>query len=188
MLPILLPEDNILARFVGKQNLDNFGETVAKFGGHIAKYYQNLSGIQINNAATNNIITDLRRLIAFLPEIQEVGMKTLTEFSSEISNFGWNLWQFFSYTSQVQDPTPLDVLCQNVVQSITALREYIEQFRQAGQDCVAGFLEGVAGNESLETVKTSGANFGNAFLNGFRNVTGWAFSVDGDDRRWMGCY
>lgn len=168
-----LPEDNILARFVGKQNLDNFGETVAKFGGHIAKYYQNLSGIQINNAATNNIITDLRRLIAFLPEIQEVGMKTLTEFSSEISNFGWNLWQFFSYTSQVQDPTPLDVLCQNVVQSIAALREYIEQFRQAGQDCVAGFLEGVAGNESLETVKTSGANFGNAFLNGFRNVTGW---------------
>lgn len=168
-----LPEDNILARFVGKQNLDNFGETVAKFGGHIAKYYQNLSGVQINNAATNNIITDLRRLIAFLPEIQEVGMKTLTEFSSEISNFGWNLWQFFSYTSQVQDPTPLDVLCQNVVQSITALREYIEQFRQAGQDCVAGFLEGVAGNESLETVKTSGANFGNAFLNGFRNVTGW---------------
>lgn len=168
-----LPEDNILARFVGKQNLDNFGETVAKFGGHIAKYYQNLSGIQINNAATNNIITDLRRLIAFLPEIQEVGMKTLTEFSSEISNFGWNLWQFFSYTSQVQDPTPLDVLCQNVVQSIAALREYIEQFRQAGQDCIAGFLEGVAGNESLETVKTSGANFGNAFLNGFRNVTGW---------------
>lgn len=168
-----LPEDNILARFVGKQNLDNFGETVAKFGGHIAKYYQNLSGIQINNAVTNNIITDLRRLIAFLPEIQEVGMKTLTEFSSEISNFGWNLWQFFSYTSQVQDPTPLDILCQNVVQSITALREYIEQFRQAGQDCVAGFLEGVAGNESLETVKTSGANFGNAFLNGFRNVTGW---------------
>lgn len=168
-----LPEDNILARFVGKQNLDNFGETVAKFGGHIAKYYQNLSGIQINNAATNNIITDLRRLIAFLPEIQEVSTKTLTEFSSEISNFGWNLWQFFSYTSQVQDPTPLDVLCQNVVQSITALREYIEQFRQAGQDCVAGFLEGVAGNESLETVKTSGANFGNAFLNGFRNVTGW---------------
>lgn len=168
-----LPEDNILARFVGKQNLDNFGETVAKFGGHIAKYYQNLSGIQINNAATNNIITDLRRLIAFLPEIQEVSTKTLTEFSSEISNFGWNLWQFFSYTSQVQDPTPLDVLCQNVVQSITALRKYIEQFRQAGQDCVAGFLEGVAGNESLETVKTSGANFGNAFLNGFRNVTGW---------------
>lgn len=168
-----LPEDNILARFVGKQNLDNFGETVAKFGGHIAKYYQNLSGIQINNAVTNNIITDLRRLIAFLPEIQEVGMKTLTEFSSEISNFGWNLWQFFSYTSQVQDPTPLDVLCQNVVQSIAALREYIEQFRQAGQDCVAGFLEGVAGSESLETVKTSGANFGNAFLNGFRNVTGW---------------
>lgn len=168
-----LPEDNILARFVGKQNLDNFGETVAKFGGHIAKYYQNLSGIQINNAATNNIITDLRRLIAFLPEIQEVSTKTLTEFSSEISNFGWNLWQFFSYTSQVQDPTPLDVLCQNVVQSITALREYIEQFRQAGQDCVAGFLEGVAGSESLETVKTSGANFGNAFLNGFRNVTGW---------------
>lgn len=168
-----LPEDNILARFVGKQNLDNFGETVAKFGGHIAKYYQNLSGIQINNATTNNIITDLRRLIAFLPEIQEVSTKTLTEFSSEISNFGWNLWQFFSYTSQIQDPTPLDVLCQNVVQSITALREYIEQFRQAGQDCVAGFLEGVAGNESLETVKTSGANFGNAFLNGFRNVTGW---------------
>lgn len=168
-----LPEDSILARFVGKQNLDNFGETVAKFGGHIAKYYQNLSGIQINNAATNNIITDLRRLIAFLPEIQEVSMKTLTEFSSEISNFGWNLWQFFSYTSQVQDPTPLDMLCQNVVQSIAALREYIEQFRQAGQDCVAGFLEGVAGNESLETVKTSGANFGNAFLNGFRNVTGW---------------
>lgn len=168
-----LPEDNILARFVGKQNLDNFGETVAKFGGHIAKYYQNLSGIQINNAATNNIITDLRRLIAFLPEIQEVSTKTFTEFSSEISNFGWNLWQFFSYTSQVQDPTPLDVLCQNVVQSITALREYIEQFRQAGRDCVAGFLEGVAGNESLETVKTSGANFGNAFLNGFRNVTGW---------------
>ena len=169
----LLPDDSILARFVGKQNLDNFGDTVAKFGGHIAKYYQNLSGIQINNAATNNIITDLRRLIAFLPEIQEVSTKTLTEFSSEISNFGWNLWQFFSYTSQVQDPTPLDVLCQNVVQSITALREYIEQFRQAGQDCVAGFLEGVAGSESLETVKTSGANFGNAFLNGFRNVTGW---------------
>lgn len=169
----LLPDDSILARFVGKQNLDNFGDTVAKFGGHIAKYYQNLSGIQINNAATNNIITDLRRLIAFLPEIQEVSTKTLTEFSSEISNFGWNLWQFFSYTSQVQDPTPLDVLCQNVVQSIAALREYIEQFRQAGQDCVAGFLEGVAGNESLETVKTSGANFGNAFLNGFRNVTGW---------------
>lgn len=169
----LLPDDSILARFVGKQNLDNFGDTVAKFGGHIAKYYQNLSGIQINNAATNNIITDLRRLIAFLPEIQEVSTKTLTEFSSEISNFGWNLWQFFSYTSQVQDPTPLDVLCQNVVQSITALREYIEQFRQAGQDCVAGFLEGVAGSESLKTVKTSGANFGNAFLNGFRNVTGW---------------
>lgn len=169
----LLPDDSILARFVGKQNLDNFGDTVAKFGGHIAKYYQNLSGIQINNAATNNIITDLRRLIAFLPEIQEVSTKTLTEFSSEISNFGWNLWQFFSYTSQVQDPTPLDMLCQNVVQSITALREYIEQFRQAGQDCVAGFLKGVAGSESLETVKTSGANFGNAFLNGFRNVTGW---------------
>lgn len=169
----LLPDDSVLARFVGKQNLDNFGDTVAKFGGHIAKYYQNLSGIQINNAATNNIITDLRRLIAFLPEIQEVSTKTLTEFSAEISNFGWNLWQFFSYTSQIQDPTPLDMLCQNVVQSIAALREYIEQFRQAGQDCVAGFLEGVAGNESLETVKTSGANFGNAFLNGFRNVTGW---------------
>ena len=169
----LLPDDSILARFVGKQNLDNFGETISKFGGHIAKYYQNLSGIQINNATTNNIVTDMRRLIAFLPEIQEVSTKTLTEFSSEISNFGWNLWQFFSYTSQVQDPTPLDVLCQNVVQSITALREYIEQFRQAGQDCVAGFLEGVAGNESLETVKTSGANFGNAFLNGFRKVTGW---------------
>lgn len=168
-----LPEDNILARFVGKQNLDNFGETVSKFGGHIAKYYQNLSGVQINNAATNNIITDLRRLIAFLPEIQEVSTKTLTEFSAEIANFGWNLWQFFSYTSQVQDPTPLDILCQNVVQSIAALREYIEQFRQAGQDCVAGFLEGVAGSESLETVKTSGANFGNAFLNGFRKVTGW---------------
>lgn len=169
----LLPDDSILARFVGKQNLDNFGETISKFGGHIAKYYQNLSGIQINNAATNNIITDMRRLIAFLPEIQEVSTKTLTEFSSEISNFGWNLWQFFSYTSQIQDPTPLDMLCQNVVQSIAALREYIEQFRQAGQDCVAGFLGGVAGNESLETVKTSGANFGNAFLNGFRNVTGW---------------
>ena len=169
----LLPNDSILARFVGTQNLDNFGDNVAKFGGHIAKYYQNLSGIQINNAATNNIITDLRRLIAFLPEIQEVSTKTFTEFGSEISNFGWNLWQFFSYTSQVQDPTPLDVLCQNVVQSITALREYIKQFRQAGQDCVAGFLEGVAGNESLETVKTSGANFGNAFLNGFRKVTGW---------------
>lgn len=169
----LLPDDSILARFVGKQNLDSFGDTVAEFGGHIAKYYQNLSGIQINNAATNNIITDLRRLIAFLPEIQEVSTKTLTEFGSEISNFGWNLWQFFSYTSQVQDPTPLDVLCQNVVQSIAALREYIEQFRQAGQDCVAGFLEGVAGSESLETVKTSGANFGNVFLNGFRNVTGW---------------
>lgn len=169
----LLPDDSILARFVGKQNLDNFGETVAKFGGHIAKYYQNLSGVQINNAATNNIITDLRRLIAFLPEIQEVSTKTLTEFSAEISNFGWNLWQFFSYTAQIQDPTPLDTLCQNVVQSIAALREYIEQFRQAGQDCIAGFLEGAASSESLETVKNCGANLGTAFLTGFRETTGW---------------
>lgn len=168
-----LPDDSILARFVGKQNLDNFGETVAKFGGHIAKYYQNLSGITVDNMATGGIITDLRRLIEFLPEVQAVSIKTLTEFSAEIANFGWNLWQFFSYTAQVQDPTPLDVLCQNVVQSITALREYIEQFRQAGQDCVAGFLEGVAGNESLETVKVSGANLGNSFLTGFRSVTGW---------------
>lgn len=168
-----LPDDNILARFVGKQNLDNFGETVAKFGGHIAKYYQNLSGITIGNMTTGSIITDLHRLIEFLPEVQAVSVKTLTEFSSEIANFGWNLWQFFSYTAQVQDPTPLDILCQNVVQSIAALREYIGQFRQAGQDCVAGFLEGVAGNESLETVKTSGSNLGNAFLIGFRSVTGW---------------
>lgn len=168
-----LPDDNILARFVGKQNLDNFGETVAKFGGHIAKYYQNLSGIAIDNMATGSIITDLHRLIEFLPEVQAVSVKTLTEFGSEIANFGWNLWQFFSYTAQVQDPTPLDILCQNVVQSIAALREYIGQFRQAGQDCVAGFLEGVAGNESLETVKTSGSSLGNAFLIGFRSVTGW---------------
>lgn len=169
----LLPDDSILARFVGKQNLDNFGATVSKFGGHIAAYYKNLSGIQINNAATNNIITDLRRLIAFLPEIQEVSTKTLTEFSAEISNFGWNLWQFFSYTAQVQDPTPLDTLCQNVVESIAALREYIEQFRQAGQDCIAGFLEGAASSESLETVKNCGANLGTAFLTGFRETTGW---------------
>lgn len=169
----LLPDDSILARFVGKQNLDNFGETVSKFGGHIAAYYKNLSGVQINNAATNNIITDLRRLIAFLPEIQEVSTKTLTEFSAEISNFGWNLWQFFSYTAQVQDPTPLDTLCQNVVESIAALREYIEQFRQAGQDCIAGFLEGAASSESLETVKNCGANLGTAFLTGFRETTGW---------------
>lgn len=168
-----LPDDSILARFVGKQNLDNFGETVAKFGGHIAKYYQNLSGITVDNMATGSIITDLHRLIEFLPEVQAVSIKILTKFSSEIANFGWNLWQFFSYTAQVQDPTPLDILCQNVVQSIAALREYIEQFRQAGQDCVAGFLEGVAGNESLETVKTSGANLGNSFLIGFRGVTGW---------------
>lgn len=168
-----LPDDSILARFVGKQNLDNFGETVAKFGGHIAKYYQNISGIAVDNMATGSIITDLHRLIEFLPEVQAVGIKTLTEFSSEIANFGWNLWQFFSYTSQVQDPTPLDVLCQNVVQSIAALREYIKQFRQAGQDCVAGFLEGVAGNESLKTVRTSGVNLGNAFLSGFRDITGW---------------
>nr|DAM61551.1 MAG TPA: tail tape measure [Caudoviricetes sp.] len=168
-----LPDDNILARFVGKQNLDNFGETVAKFGRHIAKYYQNLSGIAIDNMTTGSIITDLHRLIEFLPEVQAVSVKQLTEFSSEIANFGWNLWQFFSYTAQVQDPTPLDILCQNVVQSIAALREYIGQFRQAGQDCVAGFLEGVAGNESLETVKTSGSNLGNAFLIGFRGVTGW---------------
>lgn len=168
-----LPDDSILARFVGKQNLDNFGETVAKFGGHIAKYYQNLSGVQIDATTTSSIITDLRRLIAFLPEVQEISTKYLTEFSSEIANFGYNLWQFFSYTAQVQDPTPLDLLCQNVVQSIVALREYIEQFRQAGQDCVTGFLEGIAGNESLETVKTSGSNLGNAFLTGFRGVTGW---------------
>lgn len=168
-----LPDDSILARFVGKQNLDNFGETVAKFGGHIAKYYQNLAGITVDNMATGSIITDLRRLIEFLPEVQAVSVKTLTEFSAEIANFGWNLWQFFSYTAQVQDPTPLDVLCQNVVQSIAALRGYIEQFRQAGQDCVTGFLEGVAGNESLETVRTSGSNLGNAFLTGFRAVTGW---------------
>lgn len=168
-----LPDDSILARFVGKQNLDNFGETVAKFGGHIAKYYQNLSGVTVDNIATSSIITDLRRLIEFLPEVQAVSIKQLTEFSAEIANFGWNLWQFFSYTAQVQDPTPLDILCQNVVQSIAALREYIEQFRQAGQDCVTGFLEGVAGNESLETVRTSGSNLGNAFLIGFRSVTGW---------------
>lgn len=168
-----LPDDSILARFVGKQNLDNFGETVAKFGGHIAKYYQNLAGITVDNMATGSIITDLRRLIEFLPEVQAVSVKTLTEFSAEIANFGWNLWQFFSYTAQVQDPTPLDVLCQNVVQSIAALRGYIEQFRQAGQDCVTGFLEGVAGNESLETVRTSGSNLGNAFLTGFRAITGW---------------
>lgn len=168
-----LPDDSILARFVGKQNLDNFGETVAKFGGHIAKYYQNLGGVTVDNVATSSIITDLRRLIEFLPEVQAVSIKQLTEFSAEIANFGWNLWQFFSYTAQVQDPTPLDILCQNVVQAIAALRTYIDQFRQAGQDCVAGFLEGVAGNESLETVKASGSNLGNAFLIGFRGVTGW---------------
>ncbi len=96
--------------------------------------------------------------------------KTLVKRSKA---FGENLLAFFAFTELIPQPTPFDALCQNVVESIAALREYIEQFRQAGQDCIAGFLEGAASSESLETVKNCGANLGTAFLTGFRETTGW---------------
>ena len=168
-----IPDDGLLQSIVGKQGLDDFGKKLKKFGESMADYYSALDGITIDSTMTASLIADLNKLIEFIPNADGVNLDTITEFSEKIAEFGWNLWEFFSQTSQIQDPTPLDVLCQNVIRAVETLNTYVDKFKKAGEDCVAGFLEGISGDDSLRTVTNSGATLGDRFLKGFREVTGW---------------
>lgn len=168
-----LPEDNILKRLVGTQDLDNFGEKIKKLGEHMAAYYTSIADAPISGNYTSRLIADIKQLAALCTDLSTLDTGYLVSFSNEIADFGYNLWQFFSYTSQVQDPTPLDTLVSNVFIAVQTLQRYTEDFRKAGQDCVAGFLEGISGNDSLEKVSESGTTIGSTFLASFRKITGW---------------
>ena len=168
-----LPEDSILKRLVGTQNLDNFGEKIEKLGEHMAAYYMSIADTPISGNYTTRLIADIKQLAALCTDLKTLDTGYLVSFSNEISDFGYNLWQFFSYTSQVQDPTPLDTLVSNTLSAVETLHGYVDDFKRAGEDCANGFLEGISGSESLEKVSNSGTNIGGTFLTAFRKITGW---------------
>lgn len=168
-----LPDDGIIQWVQGKQGLDNFGDKLEDFGKSLAKYYNSISGTTIDSTQTSIILANLNRIIDFIPRVADLDMAGLVSFSDKLTDFSGGLVEFFADVATIESPTPLDLLCQNVVSSIAALNLYVDEFKKAGEDCVAGFLQGVAGDDALTQVGTSGETLGMKFLLGFRTVTGW---------------
>ena len=168
-----LPDDGIIQWVQGKQGLDDFGDKLEDFGKSLAKYYNSISGATVDSTQTSIILANLNRIIDFIPRVAELDMSGLTSFGDKLTDFSGGLVEFFGDVSTIESPTPLDLLCQNVVSSIAALNLYVDEFKKAGEDCVAGFLQGVAGDDALTQVGASGETLGTKFLLGFRTVTGW---------------
>lgn len=168
-----LPDDGIIQWVQGKQGLDDFGDKLEDFGKSLAKYYTAIGGVTIDSTQTSLILANLNRIIDFMPNVADLDMDGLVSFGDKISDFSGGLVEFFSDVATIESPTPLDLLCQNVISSIAALNLYVDQFKKAGEDCVAGFLIGVSGEDALRQVGDSGALLGNTFLNRFRYVTEW---------------
>lgn len=168
-----LPDDGIIQWVQGKQGLDNFGDKLEDFGKSLAKYYNSISGTTIDSTQTSIILANLNRIIDFIPRVADLDMAGLVSFSDKLTDFSGGLVEFFADVATIESPTPLDLLCQNVVSSIAALNLYVDEFKKAGEDCVAGFLQGIAGDDALTQVGTSGETLGMKFLLGFRTVTGW---------------
>ena len=168
-----LPDDGIIQWVQGKQGLDGFGDKLEDFGKSLAKYYTAIGGVTIDSTQTSLILANLNRIIDFIPRVAELDMAGLVSFSEKLTDFSGGLIEFFGDVATIESPTPLDLLCQNVVSSIAALNLYVDEFKKAGEDCVAGFLQGVAGDDALTQVGTSGETLGMKFLLGFRTVTGW---------------
>lgn len=168
-----LPDDGIIQWVQGKQGLDDFGDKLEDFGKSLAKYYTAIGGVTIDSTQTSLILANLNRIIDFMPNIANLDMAGLVSFSDKLTDFSGGLIEFFGDVATIESPTPLDLLCQNVVSSIASLNLYVDEFKKAGEDCVAGFLQGVAGDDALTQVSTSGETLGTKFLLGFRTVTGW---------------
>lgn len=168
-----LPDDGIIQWVQGKQGLDDFGDKLEDFGKSLAKYYNSISGTTVDSTQTSIILANLNRIIDFIPRVAELDMSGLTSFGDKLTDFSGGLVEFFGDVAMIESPTPLDLLCQNVVSSIAALNLYVDEFKKAGEDCVAGFLQGIAGDDALTQIGISGETLGAKFLLGFRAVTGW---------------
>ncbi len=163
----------VVSWFAGDNDFADFGDNLEDFGESMAKYYDALDGVHISPTATSIIIDDVEELTGLIDIVGDKNLSKVVDFGYDLEDFGDSLYDFFSNTKDIEKPTSLDNLCDSVLASVTILESYIPRFKTAGQDCVAGFLEGVSEQEELTKVADAAEAVGNTFLNRFRKVTGW---------------
>ena len=163
----------VVGFFAGDNDFEDFGDGLSEFGEAMADYYDALDGVNISPTVTSIIIDDIEELTGLIDIVGDKNLSKVVDFGYDLEDFGDSLYDFFSNTKDIEKPTPLDNLCDSVLASVTILESYIPRFKTAGQDCVAGFLEGVSEQEELTKVSDAAEVVGNTFLNRFRKVTGW---------------
>lgn len=155
----------------GKQNLDDLGNNLSKFGKGMAGYYNAIEGVVFTDST--QMLNQVRKILEFAPEVENVDLSPMENFGKKIKAFGGNLLAFFTFTDLIPQPTPIENICKEIVESISALQTYSDLFRKAGEDCIAGLLQGLSGEDSLRKVRMAASNMGNAFIDAFRDTTGW---------------
>ncbi len=155
----------------GKQNLDDLGNNLSKFGKGMAGYYNAIEDVVFTDST--QMLNQIRKILEFALEVQNVDLSPMENFGKKIKAFGGNLLAFFTSTDLIPQPTPIENICREIVESISTLQKYSDSFKKAGEDCVAGLLQGLGGEDSLRKVRMAASNMGNAFIDAFRDTTGW---------------
>ena len=168
-----LPDDGLIQWVQGKQGLDDFGDKLEDFGKGLGKFYASIAKADIKSNTTSVLIANLNRLVDFIPSLDDVNLDDLTDFGDALADFGDSLWDFGTDTTVIGKDNPIDKICTSTLSAIEKLRGYVDDFNQAGKDCLNGFLAGISDTKSLENVANSGEIVGTTFLERFRYVTGW---------------
>lgn len=166
-----LPEDGLWQWLSGKQDIGDFGEKLAEFGGSMRDYYLALGNVTFVD--TSKMLAHVRAIINLAPEFNDLDLSSMESFGAKMAQFAYNLQAFFSTTGNIEQPTPVRQICNEMVESINALQTYTGIFKQAGEDCLKGLIEGLTEEENLNKVRNSGKLIGDTFLNAFRDTTGW---------------
>lgn len=159
--------------FTGTEDISTFGTQLATFGGSLGKFYASIAKADIKSNTTSVLIANLNRLVDFIPSLDDVNLDELTDFGDALADFGDSLWDFGTDTAVIGKDNPIDKICTSTLSAIEKLKGYVDDFNQAGKDCLNGFLAGISDTKSLENIANSGEVVGTTFLERFRYVTGW---------------
>lgn len=170
----LIPEDNLFDWLIGNDGLDDFGDKLAGFGEGMAKYYEAISGVNLETVnGSNTLLENVLSLAEAIPTLEEYDFTTLSDFGSKLKTFGDNLVTFFIDMATVAQTSALGPLVSSVWVSVNQIKGYIDDFEQAGKDCVDGLIKGLSDEAQKTKLRTAGKTIGETVLDAFSNATGW---------------
>lgn len=159
--------DGLAGLFGGSNDLKSFGSKLESFGASLSAYSKNVQGVDANKV--NEATSCVRSIVTLIKNIQSVDASTLSNFSLALSKAATvSIKNFISAfdsgkkSASAAVTSMLTTIQKALDSAVEGIREYRDDFNQAGKDVAQGFILGI--KSKLSSASSAGWNLGRAAL------------------------